>query len=235
MMQVYATNEAYHEPLAPIFEISRTYGKEGGGYSEKTLLAGLHPGGFADAKGTLQVLLGDFGVEVDVVPQDVPGFVRGQACRLGAEGALLGFLGQLDLKLFRGLSLPSVGAFELDFDALNRLSRLERRLHEIPRQAPVRRDLAFVLDRSVRWSVLEQCVRKASPAHLEKVELFDVYQGKGIPDGKKSLAFTLVFRSPDRPLKGEEVDTAVRTVVTAVSGTLGGILRGNGSGAGQSS
>jgi phenylalanyl-tRNA synthetase beta chain len=226
MLQVCATNQAFHEPVAPLFEISRVYSKEGT-YHETLLLAGVDSSGFDRAKGALQLLANEMQVPLDFKRGDVPGLARGSSCIVSSGNRPLGYLGKPDPAFLQSISLDeaNLGVFEIDFDAFTQLARLDRKIKPLARQVPVRRDLAFILDRSLEWAAIEACVKNASPANLEKVELFDVYQGKGVPEGKKSLAFSLIFRHPDRSLRGEEIESAVQTVVSKVTSTLGGVLR----------
>ena len=88
---------------------------------------------------------------------------------------------------------------------------------------PVKRDLAVVVDREVPVAQIEKVIR-AKGKNLEKLELFDVYEGKGIPEGKKSVAFSLTFRAPDRTLSDEEVNKVLADIINELS-KIGANLR----------
>ncbi|MBI2900774.1 MAG: phenylalanine--tRNA ligase subunit beta [Planctomycetes bacterium] len=121
--------------------------------------------------------------------------------------------------------LSESGAAELDFEEICRKARLDRKFRDFSRTPPVGRDLAVVLDESVTWARLEACVRAAAPPALESIGFLDVYRGKPVPPGKKSVAFSMTFRAPDRTLTGDEADAAVKGIVDAIAVNLGGTLR----------
>lgn len=90
---------------------------------------------------------------------------------------------------------------------------------------PVYYDLAFVVDRTVQSAAALASISKAAGALLESVELFDVYEGKQIADDKKSMAFSLVFRAPDRTLTESEINGSVKAVIAAMEKTYHAVLR----------
>ena len=74
-------------------------------------------------------------------------------------------------------------------------------------------------------AALEQAIRDGAKGLLKEVTLFDIYQGKGIPEGKKSVAFNLVLRADDRSLTGEEADEDVKSILETLEKELGAVLR----------
>ena len=74
-------------------------------------------------------------------------------------------------------------------------------------------------------AALEQAIRDGAKGLLKEVTLFDIYQGKGIPEGKKSVAFNLVLRADDRSLTGEEADEDVTSILETLGKELGAVLR----------
>jgi phenylalanyl-tRNA synthetase beta chain len=98
-------------------------------------------------------------------------------------------------------------------------------LKSVPRFPPVHRDLAFFLDASVPAADVERSIREAGGDLVSELRLFDVFAGKPVPEGKRSLAFAIDFRSPDRTLTDEEVEAAVATVVDRLATAFGGELR----------
>ena len=89
---------------------------------------------------------------------------------------------------------------------------------------PVKQDLAFTVDSSVSAAQLEQVVRDAAGEDLESIELFDVFTGEQVGEGKKSLAFAVVFRSPSRTLDADGSE-AIRARIVEAAGRLGAQLR----------
>jgi phenylalanyl-tRNA synthetase beta chain len=96
----------------------------------------------------------------------------------------------------------------------------------LPTFPPVLRDIAFVVGQSIPYAVLEATIRDAGGALLESVRLFDRYTGAPVPEGRHSLAFSLVFRDPNRTLTDEEVNAQVEAIFTALESQHGAQRRG---------
>ncbi|NJM34542.1 MAG: hypothetical protein HC850_07330 [Rhodomicrobium sp.] len=90
---------------------------------------------------------------------------------------------------------------------------------------PVDRDFAFVVDQEVPAETLLHAVRGADKALIHDVSLFDVYQGKGLPDGKKSLAIAVRMQSMDHTLSESEIEAAVKKITAAAAKATGAALR----------
>ena len=82
-----------------------------------------------------------------------------------------------------------------------------------------------VCEESVTVGALEECIRKGAKSLLKEVKLFDIYRGKGVEDGKKSVAFNLVLRADDRSLTAEEADADVKSILETLQKDLGAVLR----------
>ena len=115
---------------------------------------------------------------------------------------------------------------EIDLDELCRHANLERKFQPLPQFPPVRRDLAIVVDEHVTWDAVRTTVEESVGEWLAGVEFFDLYRGKQIPRGKKSLAFSMTLQATDRTLTGEEADQALQTALQALRNKLGATLRG---------
>ena len=83
----------------------------------------------------------------------------------------------------------------------------------------------MVCDEAVTVGALETAIRKGAKGLLKEVALFDIYRGKGIPEGKKSVAFNLVLRADDRSLTAEEADQDVKSILETLEKELGAVLR----------
>lgn len=107
------------------------------------------------------------------------------------------------------------------------LSRVhwEKTFQEVPRYPAVERDLAFTLDETIPAAQVEECIRKWAGVNLESLFLFDCYQGRPLPEGKKSLAYRLVYRHPERTLKEQEVDQTQNQIISEVGAELNAVLR----------
>ena len=95
----------------------------------------------------------------------------------------------------------------------------------LPKFPAVTRDIAVVCDEAVTVGALEAAIRKGAKGLLKDVSLFDIYRGKGVEDGKKSVAFNLVLRSDEKSLTAEEADEDVKSILATLKEELGAILR----------
>jgi phenylalanyl-tRNA synthetase beta chain len=98
-------------------------------------------------------------------------------------------------------------------------------VEDVPRFPPVRRDLAFIVEASVPAGRVRAALEAAAGGLLGSVLLFDVFEGPPLPEGAKSLAFSVDFRAPDRTLTDEEADGAVAAIVERLSSEVGARLR----------
>jgi phenylalanyl-tRNA synthetase beta chain len=98
-------------------------------------------------------------------------------------------------------------------------------LIEVPRFPPVRRDLAFVVADDVPAGAAHAALEAAAGELLDRAVLFDVFRGGAVPEGRKSLAFALEFRAPDRTLTDEEVEPVIAAIVDRLRADLGAELR----------
>ena len=89
----------------------------------------------------------------------------------------------------------------------------------------VRRDLAVTVPVGVQAAALESRIRDAVPDLLEAIDLFDVYEGEGVESGRRSLAWAFRFRAPDRTLKDEDVETAMKSITSALESEFDGRVR----------
>ncbi len=153
-------------------------------------------------------------------------YAMGAAVASGEQGSRLGVFGQIspEMALHFGIDVP-VWYIDLDGDLLLHKSGETRRYHPLPRFPSATRDLAFLVEESVEAGALAGCLGREGEGLLENLELFDVYSGKGISDGKKSLAFHLSFRRSDRTLSDSEVDEMIARMVKAAWNATGAELR----------
>jgi phenylalanyl-tRNA synthetase beta chain len=110
---------------------------------------------------------------------------------------------------------------EFGLTALMRAAAHTVRYRPLPAFPPVLRDIAIVVAQSVPYAALEQTIREAGGAWLESLRLFDRYTGAPVPEGHHSLAFSLVFRDPNRTLTDEEVNAQVEAIFTALEAQHG--------------
>jgi phenylalanyl-tRNA synthetase beta chain len=179
---------------------------------------------FYDVKRDVDAILGSAGAGVEYIPAEHPALHPGQTARLHAHGAALGWLGRIHPALARSCDIdPNTCLFELAYEAV-RTGRLPR-FREISRFPSIRRDLAVVVDEAVPAADVEAVVRQAAGEQLQELVIFDVYQGKGIETGRKSIAFGLILQDSSRTLTDQEVEAVVGRVTTRLDEKVGATLR----------
>lgn len=163
-----------------------------------------------DLKGRLELLLEALGVRgAQWRRTESSGALFVEEGRLSIGQPVIGRLGQMRPLLAAQLDLKKpVLLAELDWRLLMARRYVEKSFQALPMFPSVRRDAAMLVDESISHAAVLQAVKKAKPDFLQTVELFDVFRGKGIPEGKKSVAYTFVYRDHRRTLKDEEVAAA---------------------------
>jgi phenylalanyl-tRNA synthetase beta chain len=195
--------------------------------------SGEEPVGLAHARGAVEYLLEGLGIAGAEYPSPEatpPYFEPGTWCRVEAGGRELGEAGRLHAKAAAAWDLDQpVYLFELDFDALVELAPEGRAYAPLPRYPAVVRDVAMVVDEQVGAGEVLAAARRPSHPQAGKwlagVELFDLYRGKPLDKGQKSLALRFSYRSPERTLTEEEMRPAHEALVAELLERFGGVLR----------
>ncbi|MCE8015035.1 phenylalanine--tRNA ligase subunit beta [Halomonas sp. MCCC 1A17488] len=182
---------------------------------------------FFDLKGDLESLIALGGEEGAwrFEPGEHPALHPGQSARIVYRGEAVGWIGALHPGVKAELGLKTEAfLFEVRQDALTHgvLPRFE----PLSRYPEVRRDLAFLLGEERPVQALLDCVRDQAGEWLQELRLFDVYQGKGVPEGSKSVALGLTWQHPSRTLNDDEINQLVDAIVAESHQHLGAELRG---------
>ncbi|MHA6964183.1 phenylalanine--tRNA ligase subunit beta [Zobellella denitrificans] len=181
---------------------------------------------FFDLKGDLESLLalGADELSFSFVRTDIAALHPGQSAALQRAGRQVGLLGALHPSLLKKLGLKSQAyVFEVELSALT--ERAVPEAGEVSRFPANRRDLALVVEQSTAAGDILDLVRKVGGDQLVGLNLFDVYQGQGIADGKKSLALSLVLQDTQRTLEEKEIADTVARIVSALSDEFNASLR----------
>ena len=230
MLEVVARNYNFRNPSASLFELATIYLPEI--LNEKAdasklpseckvlTLASYGETGFYELKGALEAILGSAGASQITYESDRqnPSYHHGRCAKVFSNSSYLGTLGQVHPLVVKnyGFDVP-VFAAEISFSALLGAINTERRYHPLPKFPAVTRDLAIVCDKGIPAQSLEECIKRSAGKTLEQISLFDVFEGSQIPEGKKSIAYSLTFRVPDRTLTDEEVDAALKKALKALA------------------
>lgn len=183
---------------------------------------------FYDLKGVLESVLADLHLtEVRFEAVERPRYHPGKCARVMVDGEAWGVMGEVHPLVRENYQLPEsplvMGEFELEM-LLEKVSPLYD-LELIPNQPPVLEDLALVVEENQPARQVADVIREAAGELLTDVRLFDVYQGDQLEEGKKSLAYNLVYQHPERTLTDQEVAEIREKVIQEVGEKLGAQLR----------
>ena len=233
MLSVLARNNAYHNSAVKLYELAKVYlAREGQMLPDepKHLVLGTYGEGedFFKLKGEIEAILRGMNVRpaVYTAVKDHPSYHPGRCARLTIDGKDVGIFGQVHPLVAKNYGIDAeIYAAELDFTALSTLELPEKTYVPLPKYPAVSRDIAVVCDEALTVAALESCIRKAGGKLLRQVRLFDIYRGKGIAEGKKSLAFSLTLRADDRTLTDADSDGVISAVLSRLDAELGAKLR----------
>jgi phenylalanyl-tRNA synthetase beta chain len=150
----------------------------------------------------------------------------GRTAHILLDGKMIGFVGQLHPVVQKDYDLKETYVFELALTDLLNAEVEDIRYSPIPRFPSITRDIALVVDENVVAGELQKAIIEAGGKLLKEVSIFDVYKGDRLPEGKKSIAFSLRYYDPERTLTDEEVTAVHEKVIQAVEQQFGATLRG---------
>ncbi|MCX7615523.1 MAG: phenylalanine--tRNA ligase subunit beta, partial [Clostridiales bacterium] len=238
MLEVVARNYNFRNAYANLFELSAIYLPEliNGKADATTLpkenkiltIACYGKTGFYELKGLLEVIFQSIGINSVLYESDRqnPAYHPGRCAKVFLNSTYLGTFGQIHPQVMKNFGIDlQVYSAELSFETLLASVSSERVYQPVPKFPAISRDLAVVCDKEVPAQSIEECIKKNAGKLLEQISLFDVYEGTQIPNGKKSIAYSLTFRVPERTLTDEEADNALRKALKALSFEFGAELR----------
>ncbi|MGD2054181.1 MAG: phenylalanine--tRNA ligase subunit beta [Gammaproteobacteria bacterium] len=222
-VRLFETGQVFLQGDNELAQIERISGAVCGSITDEQWGEGSREVDFYDLKADVDAL---FGAEADIEyrAESHPALHPGQSAAIYRNGTAIGWIGALHPQAISDLDLSrTVYVFELDLEAV-RQSHLPvfRPLSKYPE---VRRDLAILIDEAVSAGAIEDCIRTSSSEILQEVRLFDIYTGKGVDKGLKSVAFGLILQDFSRTLTDQDIDSAVESVVSALNKNFAATLR----------
>jgi len=184
------------------------------------------PATWADAVAIARRVAGAMDVELVVDRGDEAPFHPGRCGRLFVGSDVIGHAGELHPRVLEGLGLPArTVALELDLGAMIAAAADIVAAPAVNTMPVAKEDVALIVDESVSAAEVALALESGGGELLESVRLFDEFSGAQIGEGKRSLAFSLRFRAPDRTLSAEELTAARQAAVTAAEEAVGAVLR----------
>ena len=238
LVKIYEYNKARNIKDVSIFEIGKAFYKRKEEYGENNKIAALMTGkyylgignekqvDFYVAKGIVEELLDFLGyegrysfiVEENKIPEELH---PGVSALISVNNDIVGEIGLVHPKIEK----EAVYIFEIDLDKLLSKKVGKMQYKEVSKYPGVKKDLALVADKKVTSKEIELNIKKAAGSLLSNIQVFDVYEGKGIPENKRSIAYSLTFEKSDRTLTDEEVNSAMEKIIEFVEKKNGAILR----------
>ena len=225
MLEILQRNYNNRNASAHLFEIAREYiptAENELPVEKNKLICGFYGGDgldFFTVKGIVEALFDQISLynwDIEAV-RDQFAFHPGQCAKLSAGDDVLGYFGQIHPKVAENYGIDErVYAVTLDVDLLFTHASPEKQYHPLPKFPAVTRDLALLCEESIPVLTLEKTIQSACGQILESIKLFDVYQGKQIAAGQKSVAFNITLRSADSTLGEEQVNAAMKRIMKAL-------------------
>ena len=238
LLKIYEYNKARSVKDVSIFEIGKAFYKMQDEYGENTKIAALMTGdyylgienkkqaNFYVIKGIVEELLDYLGyagrysfvVNEEKIPDELH---PGQTAQISVNNDVVGIIG----RIHPAISKENVYVFEIDLDKLLAKKVGKMKYKEISKYPSVNKDLALVVDKNITSKEIEMNIKKAGGSLLTNIKVFDVYEGIGIPEGKKSVAYALTFEKSDRTLTDEEINNAMDKIIELVEKKMNATLR----------
>ena len=233
MLEILTRNYNYRNKAVKLYEIGKIYlpgGQDGLAWEPKVLTMGAYGEDmdFFAMKGAVEALLRDIRAEdVSFVPcDDDPSYHPGRCAGIYAGDRRLGVMGQIHPAVAQNYGVDGqLYCAELSMEALEDCQGPDPVYTPLPKFPAVSRDIAVVCKAEITVGALEACIRKAGGKLLREVALFDIYQGKGVAEGCKSVAFSLTLRADDRNIVAAEADQEIQDILEALDRDLGAKLR----------
>ncbi|WP_445116438.1 phenylalanine--tRNA ligase subunit beta [Acinetobacter sp. WZC-1] len=181
------------------------------------------PMDFFDLKGEVAEILAAARVHATYVPAERAWLHPGQSAEIMVNGQSIGYLGRLHPSLEDMLDLGVTWVAELDQTAV--LQTYVSNFTELSRFPSVKRDIALLINDKINVSEIQQLIEKTGGELLDSVWLFDVYTGQGVEEGKRSLAFALLWQHPSRTLEDAEIKSGMDQIIQVLESTYQATLR----------
>ena len=233
MLEILGRNNAYHNKAVKLYEVAKVYLPTEGQVlpqEPKKLVLGTYGSGenFFTLKGEIEAIFAGLRIrkaEYTAEKQN-PSYHPGRCASITVDGVCVGVMGQVHPLVVKNYGMDcEVYCAELNLSALMELRLPEPTYTPLPKYPAVMRDLALVCDENVTVAQAESVITDAAGKLLRSVKLFDIYRGTGVPEGKKSMAFSLELRSDERTLTDADSEGVMRKVLTALNEKLNAVLR----------
>jgi len=230
MLKVVSKNSNYGIKEGMLFEIGNTFSKKEKNAPEeiRRISIGIYGGyDFFNLKGIVENLLNKFGLKYKfIIEEKLTSFHPGRSAKIVIDNVEIGIIGEIHPDVRENYEIDErTYTAELDITKILKYKHEEKTYSEIAKYPSVTRDISIVVDENILVGEIIEEVENMNINNLEKIELFDIYRGENIETGKKSLAYTMVFRSPSKTLLEEEVNEKYEKILGRLEKVFNAKLR----------
>ncbi len=233
MLDILSRNSAYHNKAAKLYELAKIYLPVDGKVlpdEPKILTLGSYGAGetFFSLKGELEAIFA--GLRINKVhyaaDSSNPSYHPGRCAKVTVGDVCIGYVGQIHPLVAQNYDIDAeVYCAEINLEKLFDQQLPEATYVPLPKYPSVNRDISVICDESVTVAQIDDVITSVAGKLLRGVKLFDIYRGTGIPDGKKSMAFSLELRADDRTLTDTDCEQVMQKVLAALQEKLNATLR----------
>lgn len=231
MLEALSRNYKRDNKEVKLFEISRVYIPTQNILPDEhdKLIIGMYGNvDFFDLKGIIENLLDMLGIDKAEFEREKENniFHPGRTARLVVRKKNAGILGEIHIDVAENYGIEErVYVAEVDLKILYDAAKSEKYYKPLPKFPSITRDIAMLVDEETTVGEIEKVIKKEGKELIESVKLFDVYKGKQIPEGLKSVAYSIIFRAEDRTLKDEEVNKVYDSIINSLKEKFNAHLR----------
>lgn len=180
---------------------------------------------FYVVKGVLEGLFDYLQIPITFEQAKLPDMHPGRCATMLTHNKVIGFMGQLHPLLEKDMDLNETYVFDVNIEEVLAAYSDNPSYHQIPKYPSVARDIAFILDEEVVAGEVKSMIEEIGAPLVKNVQIFDVYQGENVPEGKKSIAYSLLYQHPEKTLQDDEVEQSYQKIVEKVNNEFGAYVR----------
>ena len=233
MLDILSRNNAYHNKDVKLYEIAKIYLPTDGQVlpeEPRMLMLGRYGEtvNFFSIKGELEAIFAGLRLRKAAYCADAtnPTYHPGRCAKVSIDGIDVGYIGQIHPIVAQNYGMDlDVYCAEINFTKLFDLQLSDPTYTPLPKYPSVTRDLSLLCDEAVTVAQVEDVITSSASKLLRSIRLFDIYRGVGVPDGQKSMAFSLELRADDKTLTDADSEGVITKVLAALSEKIGATLR----------
>lgn len=180
---------------------------------------------FFVVKGIIEGFFRFLEIPVTFIQTKLPDMHPGRCASLKINDQVIGFAGQIHPMLAKKMDLKETYVFDINMEAVFAAYHPVKGYKPIPKYPSITRDIAFIVDEEVAAGDIKAVIEASGAPLVKQVKIFDVYQGENLPEGKKSIAYSLLYQHPEKTLQDEEVDASYQFIIDTVNEKFAAYVR----------